>query len=241
MLNQSQIDRYWQTGWLVVNDIFTRDEATDVADLAWEICSREIADGTTSSLDRGDDGEQLPRKLEQPFLKHERFKQMALDERLVAALTDLMPEPPLLARDQLFMKPPRFGSAKPYHQDNYYFRCSPPDHVITAWIALDDVDEQNGCLRYISGTHREGILAHEPLPGEPHNLAIPEELVDRSKEELAEVRKGGVVFHHGETLHTSHRNESDRWRRAYATHWLTASVTSEADYIIDEAYFNRDG
>ena len=47
----------------------------------------------------------------------------------------------------------------------------PGDEVITAWIALDDVDEENGCLRYINGSHRGGILPHVPIPGEPHNKA----------------------------------------------------------------------
>ena len=102
------------------------------------------------------------------------------------------------------MKPPEFGSAKPYHQDNAYFLCQPADDVLTAWIALDDVDVDNGCLRYIDGSHRQGIL---PL------------------------RRGGVVLHHCQTLHTSHKNQSDRWRRGYATHWGTADVSCESSIL----------
>lgn len=60
--------------------------------------------------------------------------------------------------------------------------------------------------------------------------------VDLAKESLAPVGRGGVVFHHVKTLHTSHRNTSDRWRRAYATHWAGAGVTSEAQ-TIDNAYY----
>ena len=70
-------------------------------------------------------------------------------------------------------------------------------------------------------SHKGPILPHETLdPDEPYNLVPPPELIDLSKEALAIVNKGGVVFHHSQTLHTSHRNESDRWRRGYdATHW----------------------
>ena len=64
-------------------------------------------------------------------------------------------------------------------------------------------------------------------------------LIDLSKEALAEVNKGGVVFHHCQTLHTSHRNESDRWRRGYATHWASAQTTCEID-TIKNGYFQRD-
>ena len=113
----------------------------------------------------------------------------------------------------------------------------PGDEVITAWIALDDVDELNGCLRYIDGSHRGPILEHLPLPDEPYNLSPAQENIDLNREALAPVGKGGVVFHHSKMLHTSHRNESDRWRRAYATHWASAEVTSENE-TIDEAYYN---
>jgi ectoine hydroxylase-related dioxygenase (phytanoyl-CoA dioxygenase family) len=112
--------------------------------------------------------------------------------------------------------------------------------VITAWIALDDVDATNGCLRYIDGSHKGPILPHLPVPGEEHNLAPSPELIDLNKESLAIVGKGGVVFHHGTTLHTSHRNESDRWRRAYATHWVTADVTSESP-VLENAHFRHAG
>ena len=78
-----------------------------------------------------------------------------------------------------------------------------------------------------------------PQPGEPYNFVPPADLIDLSKEALAEVRQGGVVFHHSHSLHTSHRNESDRWRRAYATHWVTAAVTSE-NSTLDTAYFKQD-
>ena len=50
-------------------------------------------------------------------------------------------------------------------------------------------------------------------------------------------RVTGVVFHHSKTLHTSHRNESDQWRRAYATHWASAGVVSELD-TIKNSYYN---
>ena len=180
-----------------------------------------------------------PRKVAQPFLKGEVFQSFVLDPRLSGVIAELTGVEPVLFSDQIFMKPPRFGSAKPYHQDNYYFKCHPADHVLTAWIALDDVDEANGCMRYIEGSHKGEVLPHEtPDPDEPYNRVPPAELIDLSKEALACVKKGGVVFHHVKTLHTSHRNESDRWRRAYATHWASAETESEKDTVA-KGYFRR--
>ena len=100
------------------------------------------------------------------------------------------------------------------------------------------MDEENGCLRYIDGSHRQGILPHEPLPNEPYNKAPTPELIDLSRESIAPLKKGGVVLHHCQTLHTSHRNHSNRWRRGYATHWGTADVTSESS-ILDRPVFQE--
>lgn len=239
MIDSDAIEQYREHGWVVVEGVYTPEEAEQTAAIALDLCRLEMpAEVSMFTHDLSEDGQTAPRKIVSPFLKHQAFQAFVMDSRLEEILTRLLGEQPLLCADQIFMKPPYFGSAKPYHQDNFYFRCSPAEHVITAWIAMDDVDESNGCLRYISGSHTDGIIPHTPIPGEPHNLAPAEDLIDLNREALAPVRKGGVVFHHGETLHTSHRNESDRWRRGYATHWVTADVTSEND-TIDRAYYKR--
>lgn len=239
MLDRETYDHYWTKGWAVVNGVVDPAACDDIAAFALEMCKED--DDNTSAYTRDSDAsgtEVAPRKLHQPYRRHERFRAFVGNEKIAALLRELLGIEPLLATDQIFMKPPRFGSAKPYHQDNAYFLCDPPDHVCTAWIALDDVDESNGCLRYIDGSHREGIVEHVPVPGEPHNRAPRPEDIDLSRESLAIVNKGGIVFHHSETLHTSHRNTSDRWRRAYATHWVSAQTTSKGE-VLNKAYFNQ--
>lgn len=239
MLDRQAYDHYWKKGWTVVNGVVPHDETDAIAALANEFCEAQLAKADGSYVGDSDaEGHRAPRKLHRPTLLDERFKQFANHDRIKALVRALIGVEPLLATDQIFMKPPKFGSAKPYHQDNAYFLCDPPDHVVTAWIALDDVDESNGCLRYIDGSHREGILEHVEVPGEPHNQAPRPQDIDLTRESLAVVNKGGVVFHHGETLHTSHRNHSDRWRRAHATHWVSGESTSKSN-VIEIAYFNQ--
>ena len=231
---------YWKKGWAVEEGIFSREEADRIAQVALDLSQQELSnDNKDYVVDKSEDGEIAPRKIDRPFLKRSEFQAFVLDERLTGLVAELLGAQPLLSSDQIFMKPPQFGSAKPYHQDNFYFQCDPGDHVITAWVALDDVAEENGCLRYIDGSHKGPILPHEAVPGEPYNLVPPPELIDLQKESLALVKKGGVVFHHSQALHTSHRNESDRWRRGYATHWVTADVTSSKG-TLDRAYFRRE-
>lgn len=240
-MNPKHYQEYWTKGWTVVEGVFAAEEMDCVAELAYQITDRERASARPGyNVDFSQDGtQQAPRKLECPFAKHERFRELVLDPRLVGLIRSLLRHRPLLSGDQLFMKPPRFGSAKPYHQDNFYFQCFPADEVITAWIALDDADAGNGCLRYIDGSHLGPILPHHEIPGEPYNLVPPPELIDFSKESIAVVKKGGVVFHHVNTLHTSHRNDSDRWRKGYATHWVSANVTCQIE-TLNRAHFKKE-
>ena len=249
-ISQDAYNHYWEKGWVAIEGVYNPDEVERIAQIAIEVSDRDMKSamdpdpiedkGAGYAVDRAEDGTVAPRKIEGPFLKETAFQSFVLDPRLSHIIRNLIGVEPVLVTDQIFMKPPHFGSAKPYHQDNYYFKCDPADHVITAWIAMDDVDESNGCLRYIEGSHQGPVLPHEtPDPDEPYNLVPPPKLIDLSKEALAEVKKGGVVFHHCKTLHTSHRNESDRWRRGYATHWASAQTTCEID-TIKNGYFRRD-
>jgi len=240
-LESRYYDHYWNKGWVVVEDVFRSDDVDRIGNLAIAIAEKEQSTARPGyNIDFSADGsEQAPRKIDQPFLKDQAFRDFLLSKRLTEIVEFLIGNKPLLSGDQLFMKPPRYGSAKPYHQDNFYFRCHPDDEVITSWIALDDADASNGCLRYIDGSHLGPILPHTPIPGEPHNLVPPPELIDLTKESLAPVRKGGVVFHHSKTLHTSHRNESHGWRKGYAAHWVTANVTCEID-TLDKAHFRSE-
>ncbi len=231
---------YWEKGWAVAEGVFGREEADRIAQVALDVSLQEMQEDNDSYVvDASAEGETAPRKIDTPFLKRSEFQAFVMDQRLTRLVAELLGAPPLLSGDQIFMKPPRFGSAKPYHQDNFYFQIEPGDHVITAWVALDDVAPENGCLRYIDGSHKGPILPHEAVPGEPYNLVPPPELIDLEKESLALVRKGGIVFHHSQALHTSHRNESDQWRRGYATHWVTEEVTCSKD-TLEDSYFRRD-
>jgi len=238
-LAPEKLEEFRRRGWTTVEGVFSVSAVDAIAELAVSLCEQELASNDSSYFaDRSAAGKVVPRKLDHPFLRHRDLRIFVLSPRLRGLVDQFIGTPPLLLADQIFMKPPRFGSAKPYHQDNAYFRCHPDDQVLTAWIALDDVNESNGCLRYIDGSHRGPILEHVPVPGEPYNQAPTADQIDLSREAPACVGKGGVVFHHSKALHTSHRNESDRWRRAYATHWVGAEVTSEGDRI-ETAHYNR--
>jgi ectoine hydroxylase-related dioxygenase (phytanoyl-CoA dioxygenase family) len=54
---------------------------------------------------------------------------------------------------QVFCKPPVTGKAIPWHQDGQYWPIR-PIATCSVWIALDDATPENGCMRYIPGSHK---------------------------------------------------------------------------------------
>lgn len=238
MLTPLQLKHFRDKGWLVVEDVFPSEKADAVAKLAWRIGTRKVRSVGAPSIDveESPDGTVLPRKIRLPFLTHPDFRRFVLNRRLTRIVGQLLGGRPLVFWDHIFMKPPRIGSPTYYHQDNFDFRCTPKDQMLTAWIALDDADEENGCLRYIDGSNHEALHPHRPMPDDPRKLGVAKRWIDLRRESPAIVRKGGVVFHNSHTLHSSRANDSDRWRRGYATHWVTPAVTSSSG-VLDDAYF----
>jgi non-haem Fe2+, alpha-ketoglutarate-dependent halogenase len=122
----------------------------------------------------------------------------------------------LLISTGFFDKPP--GSASEFvawHQDTTYWGLNPP-FAVTVWIALDDSDVENGCMRVIPGTHRNGLLPHSvsKQPGNilAHDQEIPAQYLDQSKAVDFVLKAGQASLHHGELVHGSNPNRSTRRR-----------------------------
>ncbi len=145
------------------------------------------------------------------------FDQYRRNPRWVALAESLIGEPVESKEPEWFNKPPGTEHVTPPHQDNFYF-CLRPPNVLTLWLALDTVDETNGCLRYVAGSHLQGIRPHNATAVLGFSQGIsdygPE---DERREFTVCLEPGDLVAHHGETIHRADANRSDsRHRRAFA-------------------------
>ncbi len=115
---------------------------------------------------------------------------------------------------ELFCKPPGVGKPTPPHQDGFYF-CLTPNEALTVWVALDDMDEENGTLLYVAGSHRKGLISHAAsgVLGFSQGLAGAR-LSDFGREVTCRVRRGDALVHHSLTIHAAQGNTSARKRRA---------------------------
>jgi phytanoyl-CoA hydroxylase len=116
---------------------------------------------------------------------------------------------------EAFLKPAGYGKAVVIHQDNYLW-CLEKGDALTIWIALDDIDEVNGGLKYYNGSHKCGLLEHEPSYKIGTSQTIKKEEYDKYKNcdiILNNLKAGDAQFHHSLTIHESDANNSTKSRR----------------------------
>ncbi len=132
--------------------------------------------------------------------------------------------------DQVFYKPPRHTGVVPWHQDYSYWTRTEPARHVTINVMLDDADEQNGCVQFVPGSHRFGLLPKLPFDSPLdaiHDVLTPEQAA-AFRPVPVPVPAGSATLHHSHTLHGSAGNRTDRPRRALVFNYM-APDTRVAD------------
>ena len=152
---------------------------------------------------------------------HEHFM---LHPGILDVLEVLIGPDVMTMQSMLFLKPPgKPGQA--YHQDSFYIDTA-PDTLCGAWIAIDDCDEENGCMSAIPGSNLFPVFQNVTSPESTDDFQ--EELtevvgVEDRKEAFLKAKAGDVIYFHGHLIHRSRQNRSrDRFRRAYVCHYANA-------------------
>ena len=161
------------------------------------------------------------------------FHDVLWNPRFLVAASQLLGNVPVrFWHDQLFSKPAKKGGVVAWHQDYSYWTRTKPVAHLTCWCGLDDSTQENGCLQYIAGSHKWGLLPKPVIAGELHG--IKDFLDDKQKQQFenphfAEVRAGEAIFHHSLTLHGSGENKSDKPRRAFVINVFADGVVSDSN------------
>ncbi|WP_235886170.1 phytanoyl-CoA dioxygenase family protein [Paenibacillus cymbidii] len=225
-LSQQQVENYERDGFIVLR----------------KACSDDLIDAYNAHIHsiRSADLEHMPawarpQRGSMEFPEHMRFAVRLFNPHLHdgfslqmmklpvvrGALAQLLGDEAVGVQSMYFYKEP--GSpGQAAHQDYYYIR-NDPNTLIAAWVAMERVDTENGCLWAIPGSHKLGLLDHGKVKNlEEHEAWTYEtEGADLSKEVPLEMEKGDIVIFHNLLIHSSNRNRSaDRWRRSYVCHYI---------------------
>jgi hypothetical protein len=235
-LSQQQIDFFQENGFLAGVKMldekqveFLRKEITELADvthpghhLFYEYHSNESTDPSTILFHALGAWRITP-----------GLHDVLWNPRFVMAASQLLGNSSVrFWHDQLFAKPPKKGGVVAWHQDYSYWTRTKPIAHLTCWCGLDDSTKENGCLQYIAGSHKWGLLPKPVIAGELQG--IKDFLNDEQKKQFenpqyAEVKAGEAIFHHSLTLHGSGENKSDRPRRAFVINVFADGVRSDSD------------
>ena len=170
------------------------------------------------------------------------FEEYSRHPKWNALASTLIGEEAHTAGPEWFNKPPQTDHPTPPHQDNFYFKLNPPN-VASVWMAIDPVDEENGCLRYIPGSHLRGIRPHALTTVLGFSQGITDYgPKDEEMEVMVEMQPGDAVVHHAEIIHRADPNQSaSRHRRALAMVYngVSCKVDEEAKQLHIKEFKNQ--
>ena len=152
-----------------------------------------------------------------------RSKNHLLDTRLRDVMVELLGIEPFAVSTMIYFKAAG-ARGQALHQDQYYLRVN-PGTCCAAWVALDDCDEENGCLQVVPGSHELPVLCTIPADTSKSftNVTVPIP-ADMSAASVI-MQAGDVLFFNGQLIHGSLPNISQtRFRRALITHYIVGEA-----------------
>lgn len=190
---------YQNRGFVTVRGLFSPREAAAIKADAIRILTRDGKLGVASGVNvwMADElGDLMKRTVTEP--------------RLTAVIRTLIGDQPEFLSVKTVFKSADKRFASPWHQDWFYWKGSAK---LSAWIALDDATEANGCLRLIPGSHRRVFAMASVKSDTGFEQRIESAELEGLADETVPAAAGDVVFFHDLTVHASHPNRSgeDRW------------------------------
>jgi ectoine hydroxylase-related dioxygenase (phytanoyl-CoA dioxygenase family) len=221
MLSKEQVEFFWEHGYLHIPEVFTAEETDDLSDEM----NRLMAEW--ANRDKGWRGpwrkvlmDEETEKKSQLVAMHDLWYYSAAwmravtNPRLVGAMVDLLGEDVELHHSTMHVKPPSTGHPFPTHQDHAFYGHS-DNRYVDCLVHLDDTCHENGEIRFMDGSHKQGPLEHVTVSpdgsgSEPH---LPTDAYKLEDTTPVPAKRGDVVCFNLFTIHGSFINQTDADRR----------------------------
>jgi|SRR5579872_3493402 len=229
--SDADVARYREHGFLVVEDAVDPDDLDDLIEKCQEIIDnrQEMAQDWVWEKGRSKAEREFKILQSSPSLFWWRdFRDAPFRTWAVSFGSVLVGRPVEFWYDQFLAKPPEVGAPTLWHQDEAYWGRNLDDRGITCWMPFHDVDESNGCMQFIDGGHRDGVLEHRQPDNVQSDLLFCEP--DAGRAVACPMTKGSVSFHHSKTPHMTGPNRTDTWRRILTQHLRVVGSGGEGDH-----------
>ena len=213
-LTSKQVEQYNEKGYVFPVDIFSQSEIESIRSYFDELLPKALKAGWNSY--------ELTN-----WHKHCRgVWDIVTDSRIIDVMEDMLGETVILRHSHFFAKLPGDGMRVSWHQDASYWPLT-PSKVVSAWLAIDDVDLGNGAMQVIPGSHLRAQVEFRDSTADEHNVLNqtvenPEEHGDPPV--ALELQAGQISLHSDWVLHGSEPNESNRRRCGLAMRYLSKDV-----------------
>src|SRR5688572_4823686 len=165
MLSSNQVAEFNRNGCLVGGKVISKEEVDELCAELDRVIVRHQANSwkddepqpvQIGNLGGGKDG-QVVWQIVNIWEASPAYRRLLYLKPVIEALHQLTRHKNLQVwHDQIQYKPPHHGGVNNWHQDAPYWPIIKPETPVTAWIALDDVDESNGCMWMVPGSHMWG-------------------------------------------------------------------------------------
>ena len=220
MVSSSNKAFYEANGYVVVKGLFSAEEAGFYRDhfMALNAEGDKPGDMVADTHKEGDPLQAFPRMIHM-HRWDDASRRWLLDSRLNDCLGTLLETEPIAVQTMLYFKPAG-ARGQALHQDNFFLRAA-PGTCMAAWMALDAIDEENGCMQIVPGSHRWPLLCTTAADAEASFTGITVPVPDGQEAVPVLMEPGDVLFFNGSLVHGSYPNTSkNRFRRALIGHYV---------------------
>ncbi len=216
ILTSAQIEHFNSQGYIRPINIFSSQEITTIRNYFDDLLQRVITAGGDSY------------SISSAHLKYGPVYDLLTNPKIVACVKDLLGENVIGWGSHFFCKMPGDGMAVAWHQDSSYWPLS-PTKAVTVWLAIDDADVENGCMRFLAASHLHGHLTYRKSSPEEHNVL--NQAIDNPEQYGTPIddtlQAGQISIHSDLLLHGSEPNTSNRRRCGLTLRYTPADVRAE--------------
>ena len=165
------------------------------------------------------------------------FDKVVHNSKILDTVENIIGKNILVGGTTLFIKDPDKKGFVSFHQDAKYIGFEPHNWV-TAWLAITDSNEENGCMRMYSGTHKEDLRAHNEKFNEGNLLTRGQtvENVSIEKTEPVILKAGQMSLHHPKIVHGSGVNRSNKRRIGFV---IQSYIGTNVEQVIGKVYVQQ--
>ena len=216
VLTEKQVDAFRENGFLKIAGVFSSDHVEWLSNELERLMQEWAVEGPGWSgpwrkiyLTVEEDERAVLTAMHDLHFYSEAYMRAGINDTMTGAIADLIGPNVELHHTTLHAKAPEMGTPFPMHQDHPFY---PHEGAafIDAIVHVDAANEENGCLKFLPGSHAGGPLEHITRDSSPH-LPTGEYMLDDAVSVHCDA--GDVVLFSYYTVHGSAPNRTDRWRR----------------------------